>query len=847
MLTSFTFLIKRWRCSITTGLCALFFLSCNVLKRVNDSETLLTKNTIYVDSVKNNNEYLYKLLYQKPNEKILGMPVRLHIYNSARPNIDSILQKKYNNPEHPKEGLKNLLSVKQYNSYVLSKQKLNSWLKRTGEAPVTIKQSEAERSSKLLQQYYYTKGWFNNKINYSIQENNQKGSITYFVNRGEPFIYGQVKTAIASPIIDSLYHLIKANSFIKPGEQYDKINILKERSRITSELKNKGVYHFEEQYVTFEFDTLDLDHKVNADILIKNRSVKTMDTIYNIPFKTYTINEVNVFADYDFKKPNRVLTDSVQFNTINFYSSDKLRYKTKTLSDAIFIKKNSLYRDSDRIDTYKYLAQLNTFKYPNIIYEETENDTTLTANIYLSPRKRFDYNIGLDVTQSNIQTIGLSFNTGLKARNVFKGAETLEFSLIGSIGASKDASNTKDQFFDITEFGGDIKLTIPRLFFPFNTERIIPKRMTPTSRISLSATSQLNIGLDKRTLNSILNYQWRPQSRISNSYDFLNAQFVKNLNIDNYFGVYQNSYDELNDIARSIDYIEDDDTLGYPEGADTFIDDVLTGNTSLTPSDPDYKEVNNINERKDRLTENNIIVSSSFSSVIRKENNFSNNLTLFRYKIELAGNVLAAASNFLNAPKNDNGNYEVFDIAFSQFAKTELDFVKYWDLGYGNTLAWRSYLGIAVPYGNSNSIPFAKSFFSGGPNDNRAWSAYNLGPGRTKSLDEFNEANFKLHFSLEHRFNLFGDLNGAVFVDAGNIWNVFDNVTDPRAVFSGLDSLKDIAVGSGFGLRYDFGFFVFRGDIGFKTYEPYYDLNDRWFKNYNFGNAVYNIGINYPF
>ena len=398
-----------------------------------------------------------------------------------------------------------------------------------------------------------------------------------------------------------------------------------------------------------------------------------MDTIYSIPFKTYTIKDVNVYADYDFKAPNKAIKDRTSFNGINFLSTNKLRYKTKTLSDAIFIKKNQLYKDSDRVNTYKYLSQLNTFKYPNIIYEETENDTTLTANIFLSPRKRFDYNIGLDVTQSNIQTIGLAFNTGLKARNVFKGAETLEFSLIGSIGASKDASNTKDQFFDITEFGGDIKLTIPRLFFPFNTERIIPKRMTPTSRISLSATSQLNIGLDKRTLNGILNYQWRPKERINNSYDFINMQFVKNLNIDNYFGVYQNSYDELNDIAQSIDYIEDDQSLGYPDGANTFINDVLTGNTSLTPSDSDYKEVNNINERKDRLTENNIIVSSSFSSVIRKENNFSNNLTLFRYKIELAGNVLAAASNLFNTPKNDNDNYEIFEIVFSQFAKTELE------------------------------------------------------------------------------------------------------------------------------------------------------------------------------
>ena len=211
-----------------------------MLKRVENNEVLLTKNNIYVDSVKNNNEYIYKLLYQKPNEKILGIPVRLHIYNSARENIDSILSQKYNNPDHPKDGLKNLLSVKQYNSYVLSKQKLNAWLKRSGEKPVVIQNKEAEKSSKLLQKYFYTKGWFDNKVNYSVTENKQKGSISYYVNRGEPYIYDKVQTNISSPVIDSLYNLTQSNAYIKSGAQYDKIDILKERTRITSELKNKG-------------------------------------------------------------------------------------------------------------------------------------------------------------------------------------------------------------------------------------------------------------------------------------------------------------------------------------------------------------------------------------------------------------------------------------------------------------------------------------------------------------------------------------------------------------------------------------------------------------------------------
>ena len=159
----------------------------------------------------------------------------------------------------------------------------------------------------------------------------------------------------------------------------------------------------------------------------------------------------------------------------------------------------------------------------------------------------------------------------------------------------------------------------------------------------------------------------------------------------------------------------------------------------------------------------------------------------------------------------------------------------------------RAFGGIAIPYGNSENIPFTKSYYGGGPNDNRAWEAFKLGPGKSQSILDFNEANFKLAFNLEYRFDLAGKFEGALFTDAGNIWNVFDNIGTEDTEFKGFSSLKDIAIGTGFGLRYDFSFFILRGDIGFKTYEPSFKEDSRWFNNYNFGNAVYNIGINYPF
>ena len=154
---------------------------------------------------------------------------------------------------------------------------------------------------------------------------------------------------------------------------------------------------------------------------------------------------------------------------------------------------------------------------------------------------------------------------------------------------------------------------------------------------------------------------------------------------------------------------------------------------------------------------------------------------------------------------------------------------------------------MAVPYGNATNIPFVLSYFAGGTNDNRAWKAYRLGPGSSQNLNEFNEANFKLAANMEYRFPIFGNLKGALFVDAGNIWNLWDNVQDQASRWDGWQDLDEIAIGSGFGLRYDFDFFVFRFDTAFKTYNPVLSRADRWGSEYAFKKAVFNVGINYPF
>ncbi|WP_034062143.1 translocation and assembly module lipoprotein TamL [Lacinutrix jangbogonensis] len=827
-----------------------FLTSCDSVKRVPKNAHLLTKATLKVNDRKEESEAITNLIYQKPNNSIpyTNIKTRLYIHNLARPNLDSILKARVvNNPKKTERQIK-FLSKKQFDQRLQNKLAFNNWLKKTGEAPVIVNDTLSQKSIERLEVHYYNNGWFDVKADFeTIRNENKRAAINYNVTTGKPYITDSLSTKIATPVIDSLYQSVKAKSLIKPNKQYKTNDLLDERDRITEMLRNSGVYHFSQDNIYIEIDTIGKTKKVNINLQISEKAIRQEDTTLYEPFKIYKVKDVNIYTNSAFENKDKPITDTLVYKDYNIYSKEKLRYNSKTLTDAIFIKPNTIFRDKNKPQTSRRISNLKTFKYPKIDYVVNDADTTLTANIYLTPLKKFGLDFRAEASQSNIQSIGFSLNPSVIMRNVFKGAETLELSGIASIGASKDGSNERDQLFDINEIGANLRLTIPRLLSPFNTTKIIPSAMFPSTRISLATTSQTNVGLDKQTAIGTFNYRWLPSAKVSNRLDLFNIQFVKNLNTANYFNVYENSFNNLNDIAINSGYINSGETLTLPEQANQFIADATSGSVNGISED-DLQTVNSINERKERLTEDNLILATNFSfTKDRRDNLFDNDFSIFRLKLELAGNIFAATSNLLGLQKNDNDKYELFNVQFSQYVKTELDYVKYWDLGNKNVVAIRTFFGIAIPYGNSTNIPFAKSFFSGGANDNRAWAAYNLGPGSTQSINEFNEANMKIALSVENRFNLFGALNGAIFIDAGNIWNVLDDVTDDAATFSSLASIKDIAIGSGFGLRYDFNFFILRGDIGFKTYDPSYGDSNRWFNDYNFPNAAYNIGINYPF
>ena len=838
-------------------LIAVIISACNSLRRVPNGKMLLTKNEILVDGKKEGNEEVTNQLYQKPNSSLFGYRLRLNIFNLASPNPDSIYKAKFIKNPDKYTALAKWLSKKQVDRlgksfYYFG---IHTFLKKTGEAPIIFDQKSTDRSLSRLQSYYFDKGYFNLKGNYKIDTvGNKKAFVKYTINKGNSFNLDTINVNIKTPILDSLYLTNNNLAFLKSGKQYNKIDFDAERNRITAHFRNNGAYFFQQNYINYSIDTLNANSKANIDLNIENQAIRVGDSTKIMPFKLYKISNVNIYTDNLITKNNSIALDSVSFNNFNLYSVSKLKYKPKAITDAVFISKGSTFSDIKTTLTSRSLGGLRVFNYPLIQYVvDPKDENSLITNIYLSPRPKLSFGYNFDFTHSAIQDIGITASTAVSIRNIFQGAETLEISARGNIGSSKEVAKINNSFFNVSEYGFDIKLHLPRVFFPIKTERIIPKKMLPFTSLAVGYIKQENIGLDKQNFTSSLNYNWNPNDNVKARFELLNVQFVKNVNTSNYFNIYKSSYYVLNSLAQNASYAVNPNYFSNQEliiesGTTGFTNDVLGPNPTIFPSAEDYKTIRSIEERRSRLTENDLIVSTSYTySENTKKDQNDNDFMIFRGKIESAGNLLSLLARASKQLNNQESTNKFFEVEYSQYFKVEGEFIKLWDLHRKRILAIRSFAGVAIPYGNSNNIPFSRSYFAGGTNDNRAWQSYGLGPGASGGINDFNEANLKLALSAELRFNIFGQLNGALFVDAGNIWNVLDNVDDEKYVFKNFNSIKNSAIGSGFGFRYDFNFFIVRLDLGFKTYNPSEAEGRKWFKDYNLDKSVINIGINYPF
>ena len=780
---------------------SLFTVSCSLQKFLLDEDLILEKTNIKINGNLIKKDSLSDLITFKENSKLLGIPFNAMISSSAKKNPDSIFDEWVNEQKKQKK-LNNIFSPKQVLQLKKYFKNFNDWKINNGEKISLIDSSEINRSLDNLNLYFQNIGYLDNSISFKVTKKpTKKAFVDFNIETGSRYYIGEINSKIESKIIDSIYKANKSKSFIKENDFFETKNFDLERNRLYTLFRNNGVYGFQINSISFS---------VKVDPAGNN---------YSLP--------VEIIIDgnnHEIFKVNNITLKQVD-NEVNF------RFKDDFILSKIKFEEGSIFNDSLRKATLKELNSLDLFTFPSVQYDEI-NGNKLNANIILNNKKRFALGFGFDIKQSDIEDIGIAFENRFKSRNFFKNGENFNLSASGSVGKSGDKT--------ISQVNYDLTIDFPRFLIFENSSKSLENKR---SFLSLGSSNQNNIGLDRNSFKFNYNYAW---SNSKNYYNFspIEIELINNKNIENYFNIYSNSYEELNLISKK--YTSDpkyfiNNELSIPNGINLFINDIL--NENLVVANDDYSLVSYIEGRRKRLIANNLIIGSSFQISNNYDNRYDKrNFKQWKLKLKSSGNLASLVSK-----KNNQGKKLISDLEFSQFIKMEYSFIRHWDISDNSIFALRYFGGIAVPFGNSDNIPFSESFFGGGSNDNRAWEVYKLGPGSSGAKNEFNEANFKLALNLEYRFKMFGNFNGAFFSDIGNIWNIFDDTNESSRSFDGFKDLDELAIGSGFGLRYDSGLFIFRLDMGLKTYNPYLAKNRRWFKDFSLNKAVFNIGLNYPF
>ena len=780
---------------------SLFTVSCSLQKSLLDEDLILEKTNIKINGNLIKKDSLSDLITFKENSKLLGIPINAMISSSAKKNPDSIFDEWVNEQKKQKK-LNNIFSPKQVLQLKKYFKNFNDWKINNGEKISLIDSSEINRSLDNLNLYFQNIGYLDNSTSFKVTKKpTKKAFVDFNIETGSRYYIGEINSKIESKIIDSIYKANKSKSFIKENDFFETKNFDLERNRLYTLFRNNGVYGFQINSISFS---------VKVDPAGNN---------YSLP--------VEIIIDgnnHEIFKVNDIILKQVD-NEVNF------RFKDDFILSKIKFEEGSIFNDSLRKATLKELNSLDLFTFPSVQYDEI-NGNKLNANIILNNKKRFALGFGFDIKQSDIEDIGIAFENRFKSRNFFKNGENFNLSASGSVGKSGDKT--------ISQVNYDLTIDFPRFLIFENSSKSLENKR---SFLSLGSSNQNNIGLDRNSFKFNYNYAW---SNSKNYYNFspIEIELINNKNIENYFNIYSNSYEELNLISKK--YTSDpkyfiNNELSIPNGINLFINDIL--NENLVVANDDYSLVSYIEGRRKRLIANNLIIGSSFQISNNYDNRYDKrNFKQWKLKLKSSGNLASLLSE-----KNNQGKKLISDLEFSQFIKMEYSFIRHWDISDNSIFALRYFGGIAVPFGNSDNIPFSESFFGGGSNDNRAWEVYKLGPGSSGAKNEFNEANFKLALNLEYRFKMFGNFNGALFSDIGNIWNIFDDTNESSRSFDGFKDLDELAIGSGFGLRYDSGLFIFRLDMGLKTYNPYLAKNRRWFKDFSLNKAVFNIGLNYPF
>ena len=453
-------------------LTGLTLFGCSGTRAYRTQQVLIDKNEVYQESQLLKNDPVNFIITTPANKKFLGIAIKKMLYESSHPEPQKKFEKWLAKKEKRIKRLEKWFSPKQVSALENYSVKFNEWLKNNGEPPAVLDTNAINTSKKRIQQYYKNLGYYNVIVDHDTTHTKPKKVVLqYQIYPDKQYEIDSIKTQIDSPQIEKIYTSNTAAAIIKQGNTFEINKFEKERERLFTLFRNNGVYNFQQNSIQFiaAIDSTGQDLKIPVTIEIQNPQQLVNEISTTVPYQTYTINEIEVFVD-DFNAGINIdqFTDSIQYKNITLYSKGKLKYRPQAITSGIAIKKNKSYSDLDRTLTYRYYTNLKNFKYPTINYSLIpEKEDQLKASIFLTPRERFSLGFDLDFSHSNIQDFGIGLGGGLGIRNVFRGAESLELNAKNTLGASRDIAQKGDQFFNLFELGVDLKLSFPRLVFPF--------------------------------------------------------------------------------------------------------------------------------------------------------------------------------------------------------------------------------------------------------------------------------------------------------------------------------------------------------------------------------------------
>ncbi|MDD4820162.1 MAG: BamA/TamA family outer membrane protein [Flavobacteriales bacterium] len=830
---------------------AVFLSSCAVSKKVPQGEHLVTSNKVMVNGKKQLNPEFSQYIRQVPNKKFFGVfPVKMNLYMTAAQDPQESFDRWGKRNKTASKVLRALFSQKGVDRIDSTYVKYTNSLKSMGEAPVLYESSQAERSVKNIDGFYFQRGYFNVNAKSNVEFVGDKAEVTYDISTGKAYVLDTIDYDIESQTLVDLYEKALPESLIKSGQVYSQKDFEAESERLTKYFKENGVYDFLGDNIRYVIDTNGYNGKAQVLVRIENDVQTTSTGTYSVAFHPWMVSKINVFTDYQYDTKTQQITDTTLFKGLNIYNKNTHTYRPRVLSDAIFIRQGEVFSLTDYTDTYRSLRNLRMFSSVNISMTPDPDapQKDIMANIYLTPIKKYSANANFEVSRSSLLGIGTTLNLQLNRYNAFHSGEIWSNTLRGTLG-SYNAPDGSKSLFNAYELNFTTALIFPRFLLPFRTIGLVPKRYMPKTSTSLGFGIQKNVGLDRTYFNIGLDYSWESSRTVSHKVGLLKFSYLSNTNKYNYFNIFSNSSrgTALSDyLVKHPDY-EGKGVPGSAEWTYFLEEDIYDDQQYRQDSPSNYRIVADDLYQYTRYTSDFVIPAISYTFTFNNQR--YDKTKAFHYlqaELTMAGNITNALSGALGLSTSElpTGErvHELFGVPFAQFAKLNVNYSKYITLGSSktNVLAYRVYFGITLPYGNSQSqIPFSETYFGGGVNYERGWQAYELGPGSVSDkTTTYNIGNLKLTASLEYRFQMYRALHGAVFFDVGNVWYTSSKMySDERGVFSFDRFYKELSLTSGVGIRYDFTYFIGRIDLGFKTVDPALPSGQR-FSLFKYGIAV---------